>query len=89
MTLTFTAPTICEVELDGIALYECPGTPAPRYRCEAEYRFAPIGLDADFAMYPSDLTEAGRWNWSVAGASGHAVASLDEAIDDVVDSIGE
>lgn len=84
-----TAPANYDVELDGIALSECPENPPPGYRCETEYSFAFVGVDAGLALYASDFAEASRWNRSVAGASGSTAASIDDAIDDFVDSVGQ
>ncbi len=85
-----TAPATHDMFIAGTAEPECPEDLPADERCEEEWCFGIVGLDAGVHLYRSDFAEAGRWPESdgVAGADDSNAALVDSLLDDLVDSVG-
>jgi len=85
-----TAPTTHDIHIAGTAERECPETLAQGERCEEEWGFGIVGLDAGVNLYRSDFAEANRWSESdgAVGADDSSTALVDSLLDDLVDSVG-
>lgn len=86
-----TAPATHDVYIAGTAEPECPESLSDDERCEEEWGFGLVGLDAGVNLYRSDFVEASRWPDS-DGVTGTADPNADVIaglLDELVDSVGD
>ena len=85
-----TAPVTHDIYIAGTAEPECPEDLPEDERCEEEWGFGIVGLNAGVNLYRSDFAEASRWPESdgAAGADDSNAALIDDLLDQLVDSVG-
>ena len=86
-----TAPATHDVYIAGTAQPECPESLPEDERCEEEWGFGLVGIEAGVNLYRSDFSEASRWPESdgAVGAQGSSTTFVDSLLDQLVDSVGE
>ncbi len=85
-----TAPATHDIFVAGTAEPECPEDLPEDERCEEEWGFGIVGLDAGVNLYLSDFAEASRWPESdgAVGADDSDAALVDSLLDELVESVG-
>ncbi len=85
-----TAPATHDVYIAGTAEPECPESLPEDERCEEEWGFGLVGLDAGVNLYRRDFAEASRWpdRESAAWTDNPNAALIDGLLDQLVDSVG-
>ena len=86
-----TAPATHDVYIAGTAQPECPESLPEDERCEEEWGFGLVGIEAGVNLYRSDFSEASRWPESdgAVGAQGASTTFVDSLLDQLVGSVGE
>lgn len=84
-----TAPAKFDLEVGSDWEVECADDD-PNPRCgESFYDFGLVGADAGIALYVTDGTLESRWNREVGAADGSRVSTINQALAEVIASLGK